>query len=575
MEKKNIAIIVLIVALVASGVGNIILALPYFKTPPANTIFIRGTGAGPHTLDPMNSWDSASNDVLDQVFEGLFSYNLSDHDLPRVNMLAQSYYWYNETTLEVTLKQGVTFHDGGALNALAAKWSFDRLMYMCNYSNEANRMALFDDEPTGFDETNPGPIGEPASLYFFPDGSNIIDKVDAVGEYNLTFHLTAPFGPFLDLLCYEASKIVSPYSTPATDFIQLYGVPVGTGPFRFVSYTSGVEVRFERNDNYWRTPAYFTEMKFAIISDTTTRSNAMLNHQIDYLSGYSPSLMDTFRADPTIHVEDFTDNTGKPGLSYYYLGFNNVLINQTMREAISHAINYSYIIKNIGNDLAVRANSPISPGYGSAYNASVKAADFNLAHARQVIKDMVPGLTSGLIANNDTTGTNANAWKALNLATYNYTYNTDNSIRHDVGLAVISWLDQIGVTVLDNGVTWSAFLDALYIYQSELGIYWVGWGPDYLDPFNMLDPLFDPLSSSDSAQVDDAYLNAQLALALQTTNQVARNNIYKHIQWYLADVLRPHAFGYHPLITTVHAADLRGVAYNAMGNFEAYTIYRV
>ncbi|TFG13184.1 MAG: ABC transporter substrate-binding protein [Promethearchaeota archaeon] len=559
MEKKNVAIVVLIIALVASGVGNIILILPFLQPYVPIRTLIRGTGAGPHTLDPTNSWDSASNDVLDQVFEGLFTYNLSDPELPRYNLLAESYFWQDTSTLQVKLVEDVVFHDDYPLNSTSAKWSFDRLNYMCNASNELNRVAPFN-------ETNEGAIGEPASLYFLPNGTHIINEVEAVGEYNITFHLSAPFAPFLDLLCYESSKLMSPLSTPATRFVELYEVPVGTGPFKFVSFTANVEVRFVRNDNYWRQLAWMEELIFALIPSTTTRSNAMLSGQIDYVSGYSPSLIGTYRADADIHVEDFTDNTGKPGLSYYYLGMNNVLINETMREAISYAINYTYIIKNIGNDLVFRANSPISPGYGAAYNASVEAANYNVTKARQVMIDA--GITT--LGVNDDSG-----WLSAEFLAVNYSYNTDNQIRADIGTAATQWLDQIGVRVIDDGITWSAFLNKLYVFPNLLGIYWVGWGPDYLDPFNMLDPLFNPLSSADSAQVDDAWLNSQMATALNTPDDTARNNIYKLVQWYLAEKLRPHAFGYHPKITTVHAANLRGVPYNAMGNFEAYPIYRV
>jgi peptide/nickel transport system substrate-binding protein len=565
MEKKNVAIVVLIIALVASGVGNIILILPYFTPYVPIRSFVRGTGAGPHTLDPMNSWDSASNDVLDQVFEGLFTYNLSDTSLPRYNLLAESYFWVDETTLQVHLQEGVTFQDGYPLNSTAAKWSFDRLNYMCNASNELNRMAPFN-------ETNTGSTGEPASLYFLPNGDPIIDQVDAVGVYNITFHLNDAFAPFLDLLCYEASKLVSPLSTPATRFIELYEVPVGTGPFKFVSFTAGVDVRFVRNDNYWRPRAWLEEVIFAIIPDTVTRSNAMLSGEIDYVSGYSTSLIDTFINDPNIHVEAFTDDLGIPGLSYYYLGMNNHLINVTWRKAISYAINYTYIVENIGNNLVFRADGPISPGYGAAYNASVQAAYENVTYARQVLIDAgIPAY----YGHPELTAVSDAGWATANLFSVDYSYNTDNEVRFDIGQAMIQWLARIGINVVDDGSTWDDFLNALYVDHDSLGIYWVGWGPDYLDPFNMLDPLFNPASSSDSAQVDDAYLNTQLALALQTTDDTARNNIYKNIQWYLAEVLYPHAFGYHPKITTVHAANLRGVAYNAMGNFEAYTIYRV
>jgi peptide/nickel transport system substrate-binding protein len=562
MEKKNVAIIVLVIALVASGIGNIFLIIPYLTvTAPANVTYIRATGAGPHTLDPMNSWDSASNDVIDQVCEALFAYNFTDLAMPRYNELAETYFWASGTELQIKLREDITFHDGYAFNATVVKWNFDRLNYLCGIvDGPQDRMIPFND-------TKPSttPAAEASSLYFLPDGKPIFNRTVVVSEYNVTIYLNEPFAAFLDLLCFQASYMVSPLSTPATAYIELYERVIGTGPYKFVSFTSGVEVRFERNDNYWQPRAFFQYVVFALMASATARSNAMLAHQVDAVSGPLSSLIPTFDADPTITVDYFTDRTGITSLAYYYLGLNNNLLNVTWRKAISYAINYTYINKNVYNDLVVRANSPIAPGYGDAYNASVTAASYDLTIARQTMVSMGFG---------DMGWTTAQWRAATPFMTVNYSYNTDNQNRADISPLVTTWLRDIGIEVLDDGITWDAFLDKLYVFHDQLGIYWVGWGPDYLDPFNMLDPLFNPASSSDSAQVDDAYLNAQLALALATTDDVARNNIYKHIQWYLVESQYVHAFGMHPKLTSVYDSHIHGVALNAKQDLYLYSIYR-
>jgi len=560
-EKKNVAIIVLSVALVTSCAGNIILASRITPAPTYNTL-IRGTGAGPHTIDPVNCWDSASSDVILQVCEGLFGYDLSDPDLPRISRLATSYWWQDTTHLQVTLRQGVIFHDGAVWNSTSAKWNFDRIMYLTNSSGTL---------PVD------SPLAEPASLYFFNmtynddgimnGGTPIIKNVTTVGTWNISIVFNAPFAPFLDLLCFEASLMVSPKSTPTDRFLNLDEKLIGTGPFTLNSFTPNVTVRFSRWEHYWRPVAGFQKMVFSIIQDPITLSNAMLGGQLDLISGVIPSLLDQYETDPDILVRHVTDDTGIPGLSYYYLGFNNHRINQTLREAMSYAINYSYIIENMQGNRVVRANSPISPGYGERFNSSVKAADFNLAHARQILIDagVVPDT---LPVTNNTEA----AWEAIHIGTFNYSYNPDNSFGSDLLVSLMNWLNEIGIRVLIN-----PFEPPLVYWEinwNTVGIYWVGWGPDYLDPFNILDPLFNPLSASNRAHVNDTWLNAQLALALKTTNDDARNEIYKRIQWYLANSLYPHAFGYHPKIVGVQATDLHGVSYNAFGKFEAYGIWR-
>jgi len=359
---------------------------------------IIGTSSGPYDLDPVNAWESASNNVIEQVAEGLFSYNYSDPDLPRINLLAESYWWQNNVTLQIQLRKGVLFHDGTVFNAVAAKWNFDRINYLIN--------------ATGTLEGFPVPVAQTESLWRLPNGKPIINNTATVGNYNITITLNGVFSPFLDLLCYTNAYMLSPSSTPATDWIDLTtGDLVGTGPFTYDSFTPDIEVRFTRFDNYWRGPAYFETLIFVIIEDATARSNAMLFHEIDYVMRPLPSLYPTFDADPDITVKRFTEETGRASLVYQYLGLNNNKINKTMRQAMAWAFPYDYMLEEmLEGYLAIRAYSPISPGYGAVYNESVNYPYYDLAHARQILLDA--GVVSGLTANNETTGPVADAWKA-------------------------------------------------------------------------------------------------------------------------------------------------------------------
>ncbi|NVM46631.1 MAG: hypothetical protein HWN79_17125, partial [Candidatus Lokiarchaeota archaeon] len=101
MEKKNLAITVLIVALLGSGIANILLVVlqPRSSAPELGVAYSRVTSSGPDTLELIDAWDQASNDVLEQVVETLFFYDLTDLDLPRINLLAYSYFWEDVTTL--------------------------------------------------------------------------------------------------------------------------------------------------------------------------------------------------------------------------------------------------------------------------------------------------------------------------------------------------------------------------------------------------------------------------------------------------------------------------------------------
>ena len=510
-----------------------------------------GKGHGPTTLEPVDSWDSASNDVLEQVIETLFFYDLTDENLLRINLLAYSYHWVDTTHLQIKLREGILFHDGTPFNAVAAKWNLDRLLYLTNCSG-----------------TNTGAVAITQSLWMFPDGvTPIINNVATVGTYNLTITLNGPYAPFLSTLSYINAGMISPtaHAAEATSFIDLTtGQPIGTGPFRYEYFVPGVEVRFTRWDNYWKGPAYFEEMLFVIFNDLTTAHNAMLAHDIDILDMISSQNIPLYDADPNIMVKRFTEDTGKPSLVYQYMGINNNKHNVTWRKAMAFAMNYTYVIEELRGGEAIRATGAISPGFGGVYNASVVGPTYDIAAARVIMQSM--GFGVGF--------TTEAEWTSATFLSIPYTYNIGNTFREDLYVLVQYTLDLIGIDVVDDGVSWPEYLNYLLDDYNHLGLFAIGWAPDYLDPYNMLDPLFNPASISNSAQVNDAKLNTMMASALSETNEAARNIIYQNIQGYMADFGFFHIPLYHTKVTYVHLKEIQGVPYNAMGSFHAYPIYR-
>lgn len=570
MEKKNIAIIVLAGVLVASGIGNILLALPGIQltAPPTNTLIV-GTGSGPVDLEILNAWDSASNDVIRQSVEGLFMIDYTDPDLARIPVLAMDEGTWNGAmdAWTVDLRQDVLFHDGTRFNATAVKWNVDRLNWFLNATGNLTGGAA---NPTNETQSST------ASLYMLDATTPIIKNCTIESEYTVTYYLNAPFAAFLDILAYVTAWFLSPSSTPKYAHLETAtGVLVSTGPYKYQYYIADTEVRWTNWHRYWRTGAYFQTLVFSIIEDESARNNAMLSGDIDVLLGETESLLPTFRADTDITVDD----TGA-GFSYYYLGMNNNEINVTWREAISYAFNYTYLIEELLQGQAERAYSPLCPAWNAlaGWDQEVKLNTpvYNVTHARRILVEAncAPGLTYNLGTSEEDT-----AWEAATLETWNYSYNTDNQLRVDIYPMLRDNLNEIGITVEDGPLTWEEYIYTAYGYNEpggydSLQLYWVGWGPDYMNPWNMLDPLYNPLSTSNSAQVNHANLTFLMGEAITEGDPANQTWIFKQILKTLTEEVYPHVFGFHPLITEVYAADLRNYPGNAVNDFWAYPIYR-
>jgi len=507
-----------------------------------------GIDSSPVTIDPVDCYDATSRNVIDQVCEGLFRNNLSDPDMSRVNWLAESYWWQDDTTLHLKLREGITFHDNTPFNSTAAKWNLDRINYLTN--------------ATG---TLPDTM-EPADshlLWKFPNGTGIMKQIDIVNEYNITIHMNSPYGPFLNLLCYTGASMISPASHSQTDYIDLFtGDLIGTGPFEYDDYNAYIEVDFHAYDAYWQGKANITKMKFQIIEDSTARNNAMLTGIIDYLDSPLESLYSTFAADTNIV---FTE-APTPGLTYMYLGMNNKVINITWRKAISYAINYSYIIEEMLNNNVMRAYSPISPGFGDGYyKCSDIAPYYNLTIARQTLIDD-PGIdTTGLTANEDP---NDVGWHDADLAAFNYS--SYGGFASDLFPLLIDWFEDIGITLEDDGSDYYTFTMKLKYFKDQLCLFWTGWGPDYIDPYNVFYPLMYSTSEENKAQVNVPWLDAKIEEILETTNDNARNTIYHDIQINVSSYTYPHAFVHHPRLFFVYNVNLTNYPHNGYGTLYFY-----
>ncbi len=552
---ENYLIFGLSIVLIVSGIATIyfVYGPKIHLVPPISRSFVVGTLEGPSDLDPIHSWDSGSNDVIEQVCEGLYQYNLSDPDLGIIPMLASDYGTWNSaaTQLTIPLRQGVYFHDGTIFNAFAVQWTFERINYFINASGM----------PWILNET----VSKIHSLYEFPNGTTILDPINPVtvnSEYSVTINLRGPYAILESLLCYVTAFMLSPASAPKFELVDTaYERIVGTGPFRYLYYNKDTEVKLERFDDYWGGPAFFEDVTFAVIDDATTRNNAMLAHTIDYLIGSMSSLFPTFDDDPTI-----THRAGGRALSYYYLGMNNKKINQTWRQAISYGLNYTYITEELQDGTVYRSNGPLAPDF-PGYDPNIQAATYNLTKAREIVVSMGFG----------DMGWSDAQWQAANFKSWNYTYNIGNDFREDLLILLQDNLDLIGITVIDMGWSWGWpwWPPRPTIDWTLQDFYWLGWGPDYLSPFNMIAPIFSNKSASNNVQYQNHDVEMWLDQVLEEPNAAARKELYSQILHQIVEVDMPHAFGYHPYQHSVHSADIRGVPYNAMGSFYIYPMYRM
>jgi len=312
--------------------------------------------------------------------------------------------------------------------------------------------------------------------------------------------LNKPYGVFIPLLSYEACSILHPNTTPATTYLELGAdTLVGTGPFKYIHYKPGEELKVERWNLYRGPNTFWDEILWIFYPDPITADNAMLGKEIDYLGQCTPSVIPLFQADPDMAFINLNTST-----SYLYWGINNKKINNTnVRKAIAHAYNYSYFIDVVQLGYAIRAHQFLPPGF-PYYNESFRAPYYNTTIARQAMIMAFPNKTSGVTAQAyGEDAVNDQAWSDLTLVTYNVAEIMGIPILQEMVSVLAIDMDRIGITITPDPMNIFFYFDVLINDIDRIDMFYLGWGPDYIDPFNMIEPLLNNASSANHLQLKD------------------------------------------------------------------------
>lgn len=271
----------------------------------AQTDVVIGLQLEPPTLDLTSSPAAAIPQVLlYNVYETLVKL---EADGSITGLLAETWTVSDDgLTYTFDLRDGVTFHNGGALDA-------DDVVFSINH--------VLTKEPAHPFATTLAPISSVAAV----DSATVAITVEQVSA-NLLFFLTQSQGVILD---------ESALGTIANS-------PVGTGPFVFDSWTVGDSITLVRNDDYWGDAALLERVTFRYINDPNALNNAMLGDNLDIVAGVSaPELLTAFESDDRFEVLQGLSN-GEVTLSLN--GRRPPLDDVRVRQAITHAIDRRAVV---------------------------------------------------------------------------------------------------------------------------------------------------------------------------------------------------------------------------------------
>ncbi len=301
-------------------------------------------GPEPVSLNPSVDINKTSINIQMSVMDPFVFHTPDNKTVP---WLAESWQATNPTTWRIKLKQGVKFHNGEDFNA-------DSLIFSIKTYNASK--------------------GEAASFFKFVTDMKRVDDttVDLVTD--------KPNPTVVEWLALLQALPPKYYASVGDDGFSLK--PVGTGPYTFVEWAKGVQIKLKANPTYWGGAPAIDEVVFKPGPEASTRLAMLDTGEADIIANVPPELTQRIAASGKARVENV------PSLRSIFIEFNKKekpLDDVRVRQAINYAINKDSLIKDVLGGFAQKTKGVIPAGW-LAYNpGALTAYDYDPAKAKQLL----------------------------------------------------------------------------------------------------------------------------------------------------------------------------------------------
>jgi peptide/nickel transport system substrate-binding protein len=449
-------------------------------------------------IDPAFSYDFTSSAVVNQVTEGLLKFNNGETLEPN---LAERWENPDPLTYIYYIRQGVTFQDGSPMTV--------------------------DDVIFSMERTRNPDTGSYVGWMF----SNV-DTIEKVDDATLKVTLTQPDALWQYVPATTGGHVISKAHYEANQ--ANYGKPeagaLGTGPYKFVSWSTGSEVVVEKYDGYWNKAnggPYLDRVIYKILPEATTRVAGLQTGEIDLVIGTDGAPADQL---PIIQTMDnvtltFTD-------SYYsnFLAFNTQrppFDNVKVRQALNYAVDKKLLTQNLypiadavtaarAVDVMPRLWTFEKDKWAAAYEA-LPAYDIDMEKAKALLEESgVADQLNGTVITTD-----------------------ENPLSLGMALALQAAVAELGYQMEVNKVTYQESTTLAFGGARDYDIISNAWGSDFPDPSGNLLPVFHSRYLGDGGSNFGNYVNPEVDKLLDEQNSLtdtaARTDLMIQAQQIIAE----------------------------------------
>ena len=314
------------------------------------------------TLNPAFSTDEDYFHISKLIYSGLFAFD--SKLIPQPDLAVSYIYDEEKRTMEIKLREDVTWHDGEIFNAEDVAFTIESYMHFAKNGQGTYKDYVANIKSVKISSDNKYTV----NITFGADA--------AVGIENLTF-------PILPKHIYKGAKILA---AEIEDFI-----PVGTGKYMIGEYEALKSLTLIPNDAYYGERATNT-LVFKVFNDKKDGINMMDIEDVNILAcDYYER--DTLISHKNISIVNF------PSGSSEVIGFNfnsEFTRDKYLRKAIAHLIDSEEILEDVYYNNGFISDSIFYPGYYGIVDGGITYA-YDYAEASKM-------LTEGGYADADSNG---------------------------------------------------------------------------------------------------------------------------------------------------------------------------
>lgn len=369
------------------------------------------------------------------------------------------------------VRDGVNFTNGDPLTAYDVAFTFDTILHT--------------------------PDSDPLT-YLAP-----LRSVEATDRNTVVFHLKEPFSTFPSLVTAAAIVPRRVYTRLGSDAFAR--APVGSGPYKFVSRTSGVDYVIERNDDYWRGRVPFKRITFQTIADEDARLNGVVSTTLD-IGLIAPNQVGSLDGNASVDTRCVKSN----GVTF--LGINSrsgSLSDPRVRRAIELAIDKPALVRGVLAGHAEVARGMIAPNVGG-FDDSMPPSAYAPERARELL---------------DQAGYDGES------IVLEYASDGRIPLSGDLVQAIQQMLSEVGVKVELVGVDQATLSDRIYGTENMRGLYLNTYAPSQMDGDPVVEDLFGG-GSNDYAELPET---RRMVLETRRAAGQERINVYGGLMRYNAE----------------------------------------